>query len=111
MSLSTHISARCNATLRDEVKAGLIKPCAPGACVVALIAGEAVVKKDWDEKLEEFGKAVIEFNTSRKALPHPGHIIRVNFCSQCGENVEKFHEGKDIFTNEMWSRIEAQSKK
>jgi hypothetical protein len=105
------LSARCNATLRDEVKAGIIKPCEPGACIIALIAGKTVSKKDWGEKLQEFGEQVIEFNTSRKALPHPGHIIRVNFCSQCGDNVEKFHDDKEVFTNEMWSRIMDQAKR
>lgn len=85
--------------------------CAPGACVVATIAGLPVSANQWEDQIQEFGKKVIEFNTSRKALPHPGHIMRAHFCSQCGTNVDKFHEDKDIFTNEMWQRIMEKAKR
>lgn len=102
-----NISARCNATLRDEVKAGILPACKPGECFVGSIGGPQVSEKNWEAESNKFGEAVIEFNTSRKALPHPGHIIRVNFCTACGNNVEKFHKDRDTFTNEMWARINA----
>jgi len=105
MTFASSISARCNATLRDDVKAGIIKPCEPGACVVGSIGGATVTEKDWHKSMEAFGAVVVEFNTSRKALPHPGHVIRVNFCTACGTNVEKFHSERDSFTHEMWSRL------
>jgi hypothetical protein len=39
--------------------------------------------------VEEFRAKVEEFDTTRKAVPHPGQFITFQYCPQCGKKIEK----------------------
>jgi len=39
---------------------------------------------EWLDALCDLSDRIVEFNTSRKALPYPGHVERFKFCPSCG---------------------------
>ncbi len=56
---------------------------------IAVIGGKITRQSDYNKKLSEHEAEISTFNTTRKALPHPGFVTMFQYCSQCGEKLTK----------------------
>lgn len=61
-------------------------PCQKEDCdhVVAQIAGALIPKKEFKKAKRDFLKEVNYFNTTTKAVPHPGFMSLFKYCPNCG---------------------------
>jgi len=48
-----------------------------------------IKESEYETVVVEFRAKVDEFNTTRKAVPHPGQFITFEYCPKCGAKIEK----------------------
>lgn len=56
--------------------------------IVANIDGRDVPQSAWPLAKSEHEAAIAFFNTTRRAVPHPGFETRCNFCPLCGDKID-----------------------
>jgi hypothetical protein len=65
-------------------------------CIVGNIRGENITSDRWPKAFADMKKLIHEFETSKRALPHPGFAVRFNYCPECGHEIEKDEEYKPM---------------
>lgn len=66
--------------------------CETGNCIAGYIGATLVKEKDWQAAYDAHQLEIAHFNTTRKAVPHPGFSVRANYCQNCGRKLPVFHE-------------------
>jgi len=52
-----------------------------------MVAGEKIYETNCNGILKNAKEKITEFDTIRKAIPHPGFLEQFAFCPKCGEQL------------------------
>lgn len=66
------------------------KHCRKGLCIAGRIKGQLVKEKDYGAAYARLQADIEHFNTTRRAVPHPGFAERAKFCAHCGRAIPVF---------------------
>lgn len=58
-------------------------------CIVGQIGVRPLTADEWPDAQSEHNAAVEFFNTTRRAVPHPGVISHYKFCLECGSAIDQ----------------------
>ncbi|MEJ6003834.1 hypothetical protein [Paucibacter soli] len=83
-----------------EVRSVQVLP--EGGCdhVVGTHGSRLVRASQWQQACDNMALAIAFFNNTKLAVPHPGHLVSHEFCSDCGAKVEQ-----DIYRERILSAV------
>ena len=93
------IQARCSATIRADVEAGVIPACEPNKCVVGFKVGEIqdIPATAWHSAIKEHVRGYMAVDKPPAVLRFDiKSIIPLNFCPKCGRALADFHKLNSI---------------
>ena len=64
--------------------------CRKGYCIAGRIKGQLVKEKEYGAAYARLQDEIEHFNTTRRAVPHPGFAERAKFCVNCGRVIPVF---------------------